>query len=262
MPLSPAIFDEASDGDISNDPSNPQPLQLANGNNRIRASVVAPDLDYITVNIPSDHVLSSIALEDYMSSGARSFIGVQAGSVFTGEGLFTLLENVLASFSTVSDRGLPIGALTSQYFANYYLDEFQRALRKQPGVIDELRYMDDHWVGCASKPAAKETAAFARDWLKQHRQLIVKPVQIQRSAIGLPFCGFRVSSSGLRMGRRRLRAIKKHYEKIGGEFSNGYIDELQAQQRLTSVTSLASPGYHKSAMRRIIANSGINDVCC
>ncbi|OED43781.1 hypothetical protein AB833_03110 [Chromatiales bacterium (ex Bugula neritina AB1)] len=182
--------------------------------------------------------------------------------LFKGQGLFKLLNNVLASFHTLPGRGLPIGALTSQYFANYYLDEFQRALRRQHGVIDELRYMDDHWVGCASKQAARDTVSFTNEWLQQHRKLSVKPVQIQRSAIGLPFCGFRVSSKGLRMGRRRIRAIKKHYQQIGRDYSAGVIGESKAKHRLTSVTSLASPGSHSSVMNHIIATSGINNVCC
>lgn len=182
--------------------------------------------------------------------------------LFKGAELHHLLANVVAGFSTEPGLGLPIGALTSQYFANHYLDGFQRALRVQPGVIAELRYMDDQWVGCRSRAAARETAAFATDWLQHHRHLKLKPVWIQRSAIGLPFCGFRVSSDRLRLGRRRMRAIRRHYEKIGHQFEMGKLSELKAQQRLCSVTSLASPGCHASAMKKIIESSGINQICC
>lgn len=35
--------------------------------------------------------------------------------------LFNLLKKIVASYSITQDRGLPIGNLTSQYFANFYL---------------------------------------------------------------------------------------------------------------------------------------------
>ena len=75
------LHDEEVNGDITDDPFNPLSLQLANSDNRFRASVIVGDLDY--VNVPAGQVLSSITLEDYVSSNSTSFIGIQAGTVFT-----------------------------------------------------------------------------------------------------------------------------------------------------------------------------------
>ena len=41
------------------------------------------------------------------------------------------------------NRGLPIGSLSSQYFANYYLDGLDRLLNNDIQVRKSLRYMDD-----------------------------------------------------------------------------------------------------------------------
>ena len=101
-PAAQALFDEADDGEISDDPSNPLPLQLTNSDNRIRASVIVGDLDYVTVNVPAGQVLSSITLEDYVSSNSTSFIGIQAGTVFTEPATDTTVGNLLgyAHFGT------------------------------------------------------------------------------------------------------------------------------------------------------------------
>ena len=40
-------------------------------------------------------------------------------------------------------RGLPIGALTSQYLGNFYLDSFDHRVNQKGGVHRYLRYMDD-----------------------------------------------------------------------------------------------------------------------
>ncbi len=90
-----ALFDEADDGEISDDPFNPLPLQLTDSDNSIRASVIVGDLDYVTVNVPAGQVLSSITLEDYVSSNSTSFIGVQVGTVFTEPATGTTVGNLL-----------------------------------------------------------------------------------------------------------------------------------------------------------------------
>jgi hypothetical protein len=52
--------------------------------------------------------------------------------------LLALMHNLVASYATAPGRGLPIGNLTSQYFANLYLDPLDRL----PGP-PRVRYMDD-----------------------------------------------------------------------------------------------------------------------
>jgi len=77
------VFDEATEGEITNDPNNPLPFQFADGVNAISASVAFPDVDYITINVPAGSELTSIELEDYVSTNNQSFIAIQSGSVFT-----------------------------------------------------------------------------------------------------------------------------------------------------------------------------------
>ena len=84
----PVTFDEAIDGDISNEPGTPLSLQLANGDNRISGTVITSpdtgtDLDYVSINVPEGSVLNSLILEAYTSVDDVSFIGIQEGPTFT-----------------------------------------------------------------------------------------------------------------------------------------------------------------------------------
>ncbi len=94
-PTAVLLFDEANDGDIINDPNNPQPLQLIVGENTVNAAVVAPDLDYITVNVPAGSSLTAINLVEYVSTSVQSFIAIQSGSVFTELASNPSVENLL-----------------------------------------------------------------------------------------------------------------------------------------------------------------------
>ncbi|MGA7933011.1 MAG: RNA-directed DNA polymerase [Kovacikia sp.] len=124
-------------------------------------------------------------------------------------------------------RGLPIGNLTSQFFANVYLNGFDHFVKETLKAPQYLRYVDDF-------------ALFSDDqeWLMDARQAIeaylatlrlkIHPVksQISQTCGGANFLGFRVFSVGeafpkeirirvrtenLRRSRRRLRQLQKSY---------------------------------------------------
>ena len=78
-------FDGSVPADFSDDAAAPTAVQLDNGSNVIANSVVAGDIDYVTVNVPDGHVLGALELLAYDSDGdnVRSFIGIQEGTVFT-----------------------------------------------------------------------------------------------------------------------------------------------------------------------------------
>ncbi len=98
------LFDEASDGEISDDPANPLSLQLTIGANQLNASVVAPDLDYVTINVPADTALTRITLDSYNSTNTQSFMALQPGTQFTEVAASANVANLLgyAHFGTVS----------------------------------------------------------------------------------------------------------------------------------------------------------------
>jgi RNA-directed DNA polymerase len=62
---------------------------------------------------------------------------------FKNKGLLEFLQNMIAAHVMHAEQGLPIGALTSQHFANYYLDGCDRFLLESCKARGMVRYMDD-----------------------------------------------------------------------------------------------------------------------
>ena len=62
---------------------------------------------------------------------------------FKNKGLCELLSRIVASAPAAPGRGLPIGALTSQYFANHYLAGADRLIVEHSEARAYVRYMDD-----------------------------------------------------------------------------------------------------------------------
>lgn len=131
---------------------------------------------------------------------------------FKGAGFLDLLGRIIdASPGQVRGHGLPIGSLTSQHFANLYLDSADRLLLDQPGVRAHVRYMDDVLWWADSTAILHESL----DRLDTHLRdlgLTIKPssVQIQRSDQGVSYCGFRIRQGVILPSRRKLRRYRRH----------------------------------------------------
>lgn len=159
--------------------------------------------------------------------------------------LFELLKSILTSHGA-EGVGIPIGALTSQYFANHYLDGFDRWLSQDETVGTALRYMDDVLVFTNSLAHAKRIVEQSRQWLLDERSLKIKPAIIQRCDIGVTFCGFKVSSKGLSLSKRRKRSYLCKSQLLTNQVINDEILPLAAQQRACTLSALCKPGNHVS----------------
>ena len=150
-----------------------------------------------------------------------------------------LFRNLLGSYETAPGRGLPIGNLTSQYFANLYLDPLDRFIAVRPGVA-HVRYMDDLLVFGPSETLRnlrREAVAFARDRLRLE---IKNGGALHRAGRGVDFLGARLSPGSARFSRRsRLRFLRK-LRNLEDVFATGKIDERAFQERLTALFAFAA----------------------
>ncbi len=129
---------------------------------------------------------------------------------FPGDDLLTPLER---------RRGIPIGNLTSQFFANLYLDDLDHWLKEQRRVPAYLRYVDDMVLLADAKTELHDHHATLADYLTRERlRLHPRKAQVSRTRDGLNLLGYLVfphqrrlrNDNGLRF-RRRLRRFARAY---------------------------------------------------
>ena len=63
--------------------------------------------------------------------------------IFQKEQLLSLLYQIIDSYEKTPGKGLPLGNQTSQWFAIYYLDGFDRFVKEKLRIKYYTRYMDD-----------------------------------------------------------------------------------------------------------------------
>lgn len=159
------------------------------------------------------------------------------------------LQRLLDSYHHEPSKGLPIGSLTSQYFANYYLDGLDRLLDGLPPVRAHVRYMDDIvWWG-DDKQQVKQVLQQVQGYLRGQRQLDIKPTwRIQRSALGITFCGYRILPGVMRLSLRRKRRYQQRRLYWERQYALGHISAAQLQTAYAAVHSILQ-GADSSAWR-------------
>jgi retron-type reverse transcriptase len=118
-------------------------------------------------------------------------------------------------------RGLPIGNLTSQFFANIYLNGFDHFIKETLSTQCYVRYVDDFALFSDDKAVLQAARQRIEDYLAQLR-LKIHPIKSQlfETKIGATFLGFRVlpdhirvCSKNLKRGRHRIRSLNNAYQK-------------------------------------------------
>ena len=108
-------------------------------------------------------------------------------------------------------RGLPIGNLTSQLWANLYLDRMDHFLKEQLRVPGYARYTDDFLLWADDKTSLRECRTALEEFLAAER-LRLHPIKtrIIQTKEGVPFLGFRFFPG---RAPRLLGPTKRRFEK-------------------------------------------------
>jgi hypothetical protein len=167
----------------------------------------------------------------YFASIRHSILLERVRRRIKGDGVLSLLGRIVAAHGGDSGRGLPIGALTSQCLANYYLDPLDRFLLEATATRGYVRYMDDFVVWSETRQAASTLARAAGEFLERALGLTVKsPAQINRSARGITICGYRILPRRIRLGRRRKRRYLESRNRWEAAYLAGTLDAAQLQR--------------------------------
>ena len=137
--------------------------------------------------------------------------------------LLQLLDGIIDSTNT--EKGIPIGNLTSQLFANIYLNKLDEYIKYELKIKYYIRYMDDFVILHESKQELhqiKGQISFFLDSMKL--TLHPKKANIFPISLGIDFLGYKIFSS-YRLVRKSTvkRFLKKCKKKFKG-YNSGTIE--------------------------------------
>ena len=157
--------------------------------------------------------------------------------------LLALFERILGSYHTRAGKGLPIGNLSSQYFANYYLGLLDHWLKETQGTKAYVRYMDDFVVWHDDKSRLQALAQEITAFLETRLALGLKTCYVANTKHGLPFLGFRLFPNKKTLSARSKKRFARKMRALTEELLSGTISQAQYQARATALTAFAEKGY-------------------
>lgn len=111
----------------------------------------------------------------------------------------------------LSDKGMPIGNLTSQMFANIYLNEVDQYAKHKLRLHYYIRYMDDIIILHEDKKYLAEVKVMIEDFLNDNLRLnLNKKTTIKPCSMGIDFVGFRIWATHRRMKKKTAVKIKRN----------------------------------------------------
>jgi len=163
---------------------------------------------------------------------------------FKDRPLLDLCARIVRSFRGGMGRGLPIGSLTSQHFANFYLGWFDRFVKERLRIRGYVRYMDDTALWADSKVELSEALRASEMFLRDELRLTLKPTPyVNRVEHGMNFLGCRLYRWHMILNRRSRRRYRRRLAWLERCHESGHLTERQLQDRASAMTAFTcTPG--------------------
>jgi retron-type reverse transcriptase len=120
-----------------------------------------------------------------------------------------LLRSLLNS--TPTPNGIPIGNLTSQIFANLYLDTLDQYVKRELKVKHYVRYMDDIVLLHNDRRQLQRWRSSIEQFASEKLRLTFHPHKVALAKVsgGVSFVGYRIFPSEIRLRSKSLRRFRK-----------------------------------------------------
>ncbi len=158
-----------------------------------------------------------------------------------------LLWEIIFSFSShysdaVHKKGVPIGNLTSQIFANVYMNKFDQFIKNELRVKYYLRYTDDFLIISENKEYLENLLPRITVFLQENLLLKIHEdkTKIRKVRQGIDFLGY-VDFVKYKLVRNKTkkRILKKFHDKIK-DYQSGIISKNSLSQSLQSYLGFLS----------------------
>ncbi len=152
--------------------------------------------------------------------------------------LLALITDIVECYRGDIGKGLPIGSLTSQHLANFYLGWFDRFVKESLRIRGYVRYMDDMVLWLPDSAAAKRTEFAVREFLADELILQPKPEPYaNRTSHGMDFLGCRLFPSHMVLNRRSRIRFRRKLQALSEHYISQTLSEADFQTRATALVS-------------------------
>ncbi len=175
-------------------------------------------------------------------------------------------ENVLWLLSEIINsnlQGIPIGNLTSQLFANVYLNEFDHFVKRELHEKYYIRYMDDFLLLSNSKQHLREIKESIRMFLMNRLKLKLHPQKSEIFPIenGIDFLGYVILNHRRLLRKSTVRRFLKKKRRYALEVAAGKRSKDSFRNVLVSWQGYISFADSSNLKRSLCTLLNLQDNC-
>ena len=190
-------------------------------------------------------------IHHYFQSINHDVLKAEIRKVIKDAGALVLIDRIIDHNGQMPDGvGIPVGNLTSQLFANIYLNKLDQYIKHTLGAKYYMRYMDDFILLSPDKEQLRrwleDIERFLRDELKLE---LNQKTTILAAKNGIDFVGYKHRATHRKVRQDSVKRIKKTIKK----YESGKITKEQLQKSIASWTGHAGHADSYNLQKKVIA---------
>ncbi|MFH1520627.1 MAG: RNA-directed DNA polymerase [Candidatus Micrarchaeota archaeon] len=172
------------------------------------------------------------------------------------EKVMWLIETILKNHKIeVVGRGMPLGNLTSQFFANFYLNELDYFVKHELNAEYYIRYVDDFVILHNDKRVLENWEHEIDIFLRENLKIELHPEKTRIIPLrrGITFLGFRIFTKYRLLKKSNARRIWKRLDKFKMRYDKGEMSRKEIVQSLEGWLAYAEFANSYKFRKRVAA---------
>ena len=188
----------------------------------------------------------------YFDSISHAVLKQQLLRLFKDTYLLKLFDKIINSYTTQAGYGIPIGNLTSQYFANHYLSAFDHYAKEQLQIPVYIRYMDDILLFGNDKKTMKIVVEKLISKAFIELKLTFKPYTICKCKYGISFLGYQLFPYKILLNSHSKKRFCKKMTQYDECLDSRQWSESDYRDHVVPLLAFANHAYIKQFFKKQI----------
>lgn len=196
--------------------------------------------------------VAKLDFKKYFDTISHGILKEKLSKIFKDKRLLDVFSQIIDTYSVNEGEGIPIGNLTSQYFANYYLSSLDHYVKEELKMPIYIRYMDDMLMFENDKDKLKRSVNLIKKYSAEKLKLMLKTPVVKHTEDTVSFLGYKIGRNIVLLNSRSRNRFCKKFLKYDKLLLNGIWSEKEYQSHILPLISFVNYAYTKKMRKRIL----------